>query len=41
MSKFSEYDAVFSADSTEWCPYPGRENLLAVGTYQVRTILNS
>lgn len=30
------FDTKLSADSVEWCPNPGHENLLAVGTYQVQ-----
>ena len=33
-TKFS-FDTKLSADSVEWCPNAGHENLLAVGTYQV------
>ena len=29
-------DTVFSADSVEWCPYPGYEDVFALGTYQVQ-----
>ena len=30
------WDSELSADSVEWCPCDGYENLLAVGTYQVQ-----
>ena len=29
------YDTKLSADSVEWCPHSGSEDILAVGTYQV------
>ena len=29
------FDTKLSADSVEWCPHSGCENLLALGTYQV------
>ena len=29
------WDTELSADSVEWCPNKGYENILAVGTYQV------
>ena len=29
------WDTELSADSVEWCPNNGYENILAVGTYQV------
>ena len=29
------YDTKLSADSVEWCPHSGYEDILAVGTYQV------
>lgn len=30
-----EIDTRFTADSVEWCPTPGLEELLACGTYQL------
>ena len=30
------WDTELSADSVEWCPCDGYENILAVGTYQVQ-----
>ena len=30
------WDSELSADSVEWCPCDGYENLLTVGTYQVQ-----
>ena len=30
------WDTELSADSVEWCPSDGYENILAVGTYQVQ-----
>jgi hypothetical protein len=29
-------DTELSADSVEFCPYPGYETLVAVGTYQIQ-----
>lgn len=30
-----EFDTLFTADSVEWCPTPGLEEVLACGTYQL------
>lgn len=29
------FDTVLTADSVEWCPVPGLEDILACGTYQL------
>ena len=34
-AKLHEFDTVLTADSVEWCPYAGLEQLLACGTYQL------
>jgi diphthamide biosynthesis protein 7 len=28
-------DTIYSADSIEWCPHPGSEDIFVCGTYQV------
>ena len=35
------WDTELSADSVEWCPNDGYENLFAVGTYQVEKDVDS
>ena len=30
------WDTELSADSVEWCPFDGYENILAVGTYHLQ-----
>ena len=35
------WDTELSADSVEWCPCDGYQNIIAVGTYQVQTSDNS
>lgn len=34
-TKLHEFDTVLTADSVEWCPHAGLEQLLACGTYQL------
>lgn len=35
MSKLAVCDTLLSADSVEWCPVSGLEEVLACGTYQL------
>lgn len=35
MSQLAEFDTQLTADSVEWCPVPGLEEILACGTYQL------
>ena len=34
-TSLAQVDTVFSADSIEWCPFPGYEDIFICGTYQV------
>jgi len=34
-TKLQEFDTILTADSVEWCPCAGLEQLLACGTYQL------
>lgn len=36
MAALCSLDTIYSADSIEWCPIPGYENILACGTYQLK-----
>ena len=33
--KLFEFDVVYSADSVEWCPVEGFQDILLCGTYQL------
>ncbi|XP_063235547.1 diphthine methyltransferase [Bacillus rossius redtenbacheri] len=35
VEKLHTWDTVYSADSVEWCPIYGRQDILACGTYQI------
>ena len=35
MSQLAEFDTQLTADSVEWCPVSGLEEILACGTYQL------
>jgi hypothetical protein len=35
MSRVAEVDTLLTADSVEWCPVSGLQEILACGTYQL------
>ena len=35
MAKLLDFDTVLTADSVEWCPSSGFEQILACGAYQL------